>query len=184
MTSEVLMEVVSKIVTTCDELGIDMVISGGIAVSMMGRPRATYDVDGVIMAEEKKLKELLGKLALEGFKYDRKKPLKAIRGMPFVSLVYSKHNTFVDLFVARSPFQKQALKRRKIIKLEGISIPLISAEDLILMKLFSGRSRDLEDVRDILIENKNKIDLKYLRKWAKKLGVSVFLEDELESLGD
>lgn len=183
MTSEVLMEVVAKIIEACNKLKIDLVISGGIAASVMGRPRATYDVDGVIMAEEKSIKELLERLGKQGFKYDKKETFKTIKGLPFISLVYSKHNTYVDLFVARSDFQKELLKRKKMVKLETIEIPLISAEDLILMKLFAGRDRDLEDVREVLIENKKKIDLKYLKKWAEQLGVGVFLRDEMESLG-
>ena len=38
-------------------------------------------------------------------------------------------------------------------------------------------------MNDILDEHKNKLDYSYLKKWAKQLGVMVFWEDELKSLG-
>lgn len=182
MTSKILIEVLKKLIATCRRQKVKLVICGGMAVSVMGRPRTTYDVDAVLLVEERKLAELLQKFSRVGFKYDKREPVKNIRGNPFVTLVYSKFKTYVDLFIARSSFQKQILKRKKTVKLAGIEVPLITAEDLILMKLLSGRERDLEDVREILIENKGRLNFRYLKNWAKKLEIDIFLKDELESL--
>ncbi len=49
--------------------------------------------------------------------------------------------------------------------------------------LQTGRERDLEDVRNIISENAGSLDFKYLKKWAKELGLEVFLNDELRGLG-
>lgn len=59
---------------------------------------------------------------------------------------------------------------------------IISPEDLILVKLQSGREKDTEDIREIILENIS-VSFKYLRSWAKLLKVDTFLRDELESLG-
>lgn len=183
MTSEILIKVIKEILKVCRRLKVGLVFSGGIAFSVVGRPRTTYDVDGVILVEEGNIKKLLQSFEAAGFKYDKKKPINTIRGMPFITLVYSKFKTYVDLFTAVSPFQKEIIKRRKTVKLDGLKVPLVSAEDLILLKLLAGRERDLDDVREVFLENRGKLDLTYLRRWAKVLGVEVFLKDEMESLG-
>ena len=45
----------------------------------------------------------------------------------------------------------------------------------------SGRTKDLEDIRNILVMQKGKLYKTYMRKWAKQLGISAFLKDELNS---
>ena len=43
----------------------------------------------------------------------------------------------------------------------------VSVEDLVIYKIISGRERDIEDLKIILIKNK-KIDEKYILKWLKE----------------
>jgi len=183
MTKEILIEVIEKLAKVCAKLKIKMVFMGGIAVNVYARPRTTYDVDGVILAEGKRMDKLLSALKESGFSYDKKAPVKFIQGMPFVTLVYSKLKTYVDLFIARSDFQLGLIKRAKKVKFGRISINIIAPEDLIAAKLKSGRERDTEDVREIILENTRTLDFKYLRGLAKKLNVDIFLKDELKSLG-
>ena len=183
MTSEILLDVIKKTVAVCRKLRIKVAFMGGIASSVYGRPRATYDVDGMVMVGEKRMNEFLAALSKAGFKFDKRKPIKSISGMPFLTLIYPKFKTYVDLFLAVSPFQKEILRRKRKIKLGSTQISLVSAEDLILLKFLSGRERDLEDAREILVENKERINVGYLEKWAKRLEIDVYLKDELESLG-
>ena len=183
MTSKILLQTIKKIVTVCRKQKVKIAIMGGIAASVFGRPRATYDVDGFILIEEANLKRFLSSLSAAGFSYDKKRPIKKIQGMSFLTLVYSKLKVFVDLFIVTSGFHKDILKRIKKINFDGMVVPLVSAEDLILLKLLSGRERDVEDVREIIMENKRELDFGFLKKWAKKLRVLHFLNDELESLG-
>lgn len=182
MTSKILLEVLRKIITVFKKSKTKIVFMGGIATSVFGRPRATYDVDGFILIEKSDLAGLLSRLAKAGFKHDKKQPFKSIRGMSFITLIYSKLKTYVDLFIASSEFHRNILERARSVKVDGLKVPLVSPEDLVLLKLVSGRERDLEDVREILAENKGKIDFPYLKKWAKALEVDLFLKDELESL--
>ena len=45
-------------------------------------------------------------------------------------------------------------------------------EDLIIHKIFSGRTRDLEDVRTILLKNPN-INFQYIEDWLKDFDNSI-----------
>lgn len=180
MTKDNLTGIIEKLTKICGKLKIGMVLMGGIAVNVYARPRTTYDVDAVVSVSDEKMKKFLEDLAENGFKYDRKNPVKYIQGSPFITLTYS--GTYVDLFLAEKNFQEEAIRRARKIKLNKTIITIISPEDLILTKLIAGRERDIDDVREILLENRKKIDFKYLHEWAKKLKVDIFLKDELKSL--
>ena len=162
---------------------IKLVLMGGIATSILAKPRATFDIDGMIETAEEEIKKILPELKKRGFKFDSRQPLKKIQGLPFLSLYFPSYKTYVDLFIASNEFQKETIKRAKQIKYGRVNIYMVSPEDLILIKLHSGREKDVEDIRDIVVENKDKLDYLHLKKWAQKLGVAVFLEDELKSLG-
>lgn len=47
-----------KVVPILDELQIDYYITGGFAVSVWGRPRATFDIDIVVKLVEPKVRPL------------------------------------------------------------------------------------------------------------------------------
>jgi hypothetical protein len=63
-------------------------------------------------------------------------------------------------------------------EVEGRTIWLVSPEDLVLLKLLAARPRDLVDVSDVLFMQ-GQLDLKYMRTWADKLGISAELESKL-----
>jgi len=44
-------------------------------------------------------------------------------------------------------------------------VKFASCEDVIIHKMIAGRAVDDEDVKNILIKNKNSIDTEYIRKW-------------------
>ena len=83
----------------------------------------------------------------------------------------------------KTKFQHEVLRRAKKGKLGKLNLHIISAEDLILIKLQAGREKDIEDIRQIILENSPRLDFVYLGKWAKLLEVDIFLKDELKSLG-
>jgi len=57
-------------------------------------------------------------------------------------------------------FYENAIKRRIIIDFEGVKLPVVSREDLILIKLLSGREIDMFDVGNILTDG-NTLDKKH-----------------------
>jgi predicted nucleotidyltransferase len=183
MEDNILLLVLKELSKVLKKHQINLVLMGGIAASILARPRSTFDIDGLISASEEEIRRILPALKKKGFKFDNKKPLKCIADLPFITLNFSRTKTYADLFIAADKFQKEVMHRAKSVKYNKIEIKIVTAEDLILIKLKSGREKDLEDVREILKENSTKLDYRYLKDWAKRLGVQMFLEDELQSLG-
>jgi predicted nucleotidyltransferase len=183
MTKNLLIEVIEKLQKLCLKQKIKIAFTGGIAIGVYGNPRATYDVDGFILAAREQIAPLLSALSKVGFKPSENPILKTIQDKQFITLIYSKYKMYVDLFVATGDFQTGILQRAKSLKANKLKINIVSPEDLILLKLQAGREKDLDDVRGILTETFSRLDLKYLKKWGRQLEVNHFFADELKSLG-
>lgn len=184
MISKTLLIIIRKILEISQKQKIDMMLMGGIAVSTWGNPRATYDIDVVVQIKSEDIRDMLNAFYKKKFKYDKRKPVRSIQNLQFITFTYSLKKTkiFIDLFLAKGRYFQEALKRKKTIKILNLKIPVIAPEDLILYKLIARRERDMEDVRDILILQGSKIDIDYMKKWAEELGIKPFLEDELKSV--
>jgi predicted nucleotidyltransferase len=159
------------------------VVMGGIAVRFYGIPRATYDVDFTVAIERGRLPELYRRVRDLGYTvpeaYDAGW-IDNVAGMPLVKarLYIKGRGIDVDLFLAESRFQRALLARRRREELDGVPVWLVSAEDLILLKLLAERPRDLADIGDILF-TQGELDHPYLRQWANELGVLAELERAL-----
>ncbi len=122
---------------------VKYLLVGGWAIGVYGNPRATKDIDFLIAVDNNNIAQL--QKALHEF------------GAPTVKdeVFKEKGNVFR---MGNSPIQIDIINhadgisvadcytRRKIIKIEGIDISVISRADLIINKRSSGRLRDLADV--------------------------------------
>ena len=102
-----------------------------------------------------------------------------VAGMPLVRfrlwLQGEGRSLDVDLFLAESEFQRSLIARRQPCDLGGVTTWLVSAEDLILLKLLAHRPRDLSDIADVRF-TQGELDENYMRSWAEKLGITERLE--------
>jgi hypothetical protein len=143
-------------------------IIGAWAVAVWGRPRATMDLDLMVMVDESGLDHLERDLIHQGFSADDawlewNPVLKSSqRRMQFRGVT-------VDLMRPRDIQDDQALKRRKRKMLAERFSWFIAPEDLILQKLKVGRPRDIEDALSVVARSRKLLDFKYLDRWAKRL---------------
>ena len=103
---------------------------GGIATSAWAIPRATYDVDGIILVDRENLNEFLDRFSKAGFSYDKKDPVKIVKNLAFVTLGYriQGQELCIDLFLAQSKYARQVLERGKTVTLDKLRVPIISPE--------------------------------------------------------
>jgi hypothetical protein len=86
----------------------------------------------------------------------------------------------LDILFATDPHHASAFRRRRKKLHRGMYIWFPSPEDLVMPKLRAGRHGDLEDVVGIFERVGNKLDPRYLGRWARRLR----LTDELNYLID
>lgn len=145
----------------------EYIVIGGIAVGTLGEPRVTGDVDIDIVLGKDKLPEFLDKAKKAGFKFDEEKCKKRAEATGTFQINYGDFH--IDFIIASIGLEKEAFKRKRIIKLYNTKAFFPTPEDLILLKIIPGRPQDLLDVQRVVERHKKKLDTRYLENWAKRL---------------
>jgi len=120
-------------------------VIGGIAVNLYGLQRLTLDLDLMIDLSP----ELLEKFVkiMEKLGYGTKVPQKKWAKVMAIAFVNQQDNDKrIDVFLKNPIDFTKAYKRRKVFKVEGLSISCVSFEDLIDLKNKASRTRDLIDI--------------------------------------
>ena len=91
----------------------------------------------------------------------------------------------VDFIFSFTQYEIQAMNKTKKVLMNGYPVKFASCEDVIIHKMFAARAVDTEDVKNILIKNKNSIDFKYIKSWLlefSKLSEQKGILEEFNSL--
>ncbi len=160
-------EVYKKVVTFLNKGKYQYLIIGGIAAGTLGEPRVTGDVDVDIRLSQEDIGDFLNKAQKDGFKVFKKKCLKTAEQTGTFQINYGDFH--IDFIIASTDLERQAFKRRKAIGLYGIKAFFPTPEDLILFKIVPGRKQDLLDAERVVLRNKEKLNINYLKKWAREL---------------
>lgn len=133
-----------------EKSGCRWMIIGGVAASLLGKPRFTADVDAVALIEDKELSNLLKVAEHFGFKARIKDAVEFAQKNMVLLLRHTKTGINVDLSLGLLPFEKEAINRSKQFKIANITFNLPTPEDLIIFKAVAHRPRDIEDIREIV----------------------------------
>lgn len=142
----------------------DYLIIGGLAVNVLGEPRMTEDLDIILFVDENAVDKFLSATSKLGFIFKEhviKSDLKEKRAF---RLFYD--GLHFDIILPSTNFEKEALKRKKAVKLWGIEAMFPTPEDLIIFKVIPGRPKDLIDASTVYIRNKASINGEYIEKWV------------------
>jgi hypothetical protein len=85
----------------------------------------------------------------------------------------SKAGVFLDIFTAVGPLGEAILDRRTKLEIEGRALWFATAEDVAVVKAFSDRARDFDDLAKLAATLGNKLDRRYVEDWASRLDQSV-----------
>jgi hypothetical protein len=149
---------------------ISYALIGAWALAAWGRPRATLDVDFLVLIKEEGLEHLSAQMARAGLKLDETwvewNPM--LRG---VQLRFQWQEVMIDLLRPRDQHDQQVFQRKRKKRFDGRYYWVVSMEDFILQKLKVGRPRDFEDAMSVVERHQKGLDHAYLEHWAKQLGV-------------
>lgn len=167
---EPLQRTLFDVVSFLDAERIPYALIGGLAVSLRGQPRMTADVDMVILADVPRSLALVQ--ALEGTNF---KPLfdgvaEVVQKAFILPLRHRTTNVKVDLALGLSGFERQAMARAEKLQLAGVSISVVTAEDLLMMKVLAGRPQDDQDIQGLMIAQGRRLDWNYCMQLAVELG--------------
>jgi len=152
-----------------DACGIRYVIVGGFAAGIRGEPRATTDVDIITFMPTLDMDRFIRFARQHRIRLSAGKIRRHAYRDAFFRLKVA--GTQVDFIVGASGFEFDVLTRGVREKIYGVKIPIASPEDMILMKLVSGRVLDWNDAKAIQLRYENKLDKAYIESWARRLRV-------------
>jgi len=85
--------------------------------------------------------------------------------------------------LAVTPNRREAiLDRRREVDIEGRKVWTIAPEELVILKLFSERGRDFDDVVTLVRDLGAGLNLGYIEEWARKLDESIGGDDVTERI--
>jgi len=160
-----LVEAAIEVQAVLSRAGIRSCVIGGLAVQRWGEPRATQDVDLSVLAPPGSEPRPLD-LLLAAFE-PRRPDARSFAMIHRVLLLWAGNRVAVDVALAGSPFEQEAIERATEWTFEsGPGVVTCSAEDLILYKLVAGRARDLADVEGITRRQHARLDVDRVRQYA------------------
>ena len=145
--------------------GVPGAIIGGLAANLLGRPRITNDVDAVVLLGNLALDTFLAYGAGFGFSPRINDAASFAEKNRVLLLIHTPSKTEVDISLGILPFEQESVERASILTVAGISFPVISPEDLIIMKALPRRTRDVADIEAIL-DTHLELDLARVRYWV------------------
>ena len=135
--------IAAQVCAAVNDAGARYLVIGGIACVLHGYARATSDVDILIERTPENAQRVLDGLATVGYGFAREWGAEEILKRPITVI---GDDPAVDVFtVAWSVKYEQAAPRALTIDVDGVSIPVISLEDLIETKR-TGRLQDAADI--------------------------------------
>jgi hypothetical protein len=143
------------------------IVIGGVAVSILGRPRATRDVDALIWLDQNEWESFLEVGSRFGFKPRHPDSLDFAKQARVLLVRHTASGIDVDLSLGLLPFEQEAIARVRWIEVGDVNIPLPAPEDLIVMKAVADRSRDVADI-EALLDAHPRLDLRRVRRWLKE----------------
>ena len=152
---------------------IAYMVTGSVASSYYGEPRATRDLDVVIDPDPHSLDVLVDGLLADGFYVDRNAAHEALEQRTQFNAVGSDALKIDFMIRKQRPFSVTEFERRQAADLLGTAGFVPSIEDLIVAKLewaaAGGSELQLRDVAGVLAIGGDEIDHAYLEKWISAL---------------
>lgn len=169
-----LAELLAEIGRRLTEAKIPYMVTGSIASSFHGEPRATRDIDIVIDPMPDSLEQFIRALPPDTFFLDADGARTALAERGQFHVIESASGWKADLVIRKNrPFSLMEFERRQPVELLGQQTFVASAEDTIIAKLEwaqAGESdRQLRDVTAILAVSGEKLDSAYLERWVAAL---------------
>jgi hypothetical protein len=178
---EPLLQAIGDLLAWFQATGVPGVIIGDVAASLQSKPRLTRNVDAVILLGERSLEDFLKAGARFGIVPRLSDPLKFARQNRILLLIHSASSVELDVSLGVMPFEEEMVSRAHGVLVQGVSIPVASPEDLIVMKALPLRDVDARDI-DSLLEVYPDLDKARVRHWVRQFAEVMEMPEMIERL--
>jgi hypothetical protein len=154
--------------------GIPYMVTGSVASSFHGEPRATRDMDIVVDPSPVALDSFVRALTPDQFYVDLGAARSALADRSQFNVIETASGWKIDLVIRKDrPFSIEEFGRRRPAELLGTSTFVATAEDVVIAKLewakAAGSERQLRDAAGILAISGEEMDYPYIERWVAAL---------------
>src|SRR5262249_37989487 len=160
--------------------GLEYMVSGSVASSLQGEPRASHDID-IVVAVRSGAAQVAARLKAlfpePDFYLDEGAMREAIVNRGMFNLLETRRGDQVDFWLLTDDdFDRARFARRYAEVFEGQRLMVSRPEDTILMKLrwaamMGGSEKQFNDALRVWEVQHGRLDESYLDRWAVVLGV-------------
>lgn len=172
---------VVAVLTALDSAAVPYMIVGSLASNFHGIPRSTRDADFVVQLAPDSLRRLEQALA-PGLTLEQQGAFEAVTGTLRYLIVLADSPFVCELFVlSDDAHDRERFARREAATVLAHPAFVASAEDMIITKLRwaagAHRSKDRDDIRNILAVQGAELDSAYLDRWSAVHGTAALLAE-------
>jgi predicted nucleotidyltransferase len=152
--AEDLIDTLKSLCGLLTESRIEFCLIGGLAVSILAKPRATEDIDLLVLIEESQLPSLGSLLqrrfsVIQAANIVRFKTATICRTTLVPPSGKNDAPVVVDFLLADREVYREALRDPIELIVDGVKIPVSRPESLIRMKEISNRPQDMIDIEAV-----------------------------------
>lgn len=162
-TSNAPVELLAALSRVLKAWGAAWCVFGAQAVLVWGRPRLTADVDVTVRLVPEDLDAFVRAMNGEDFRLRVRTIDDFVQRTRVLPFAHEPTGLALDVVLAGPGLEEQFLSRAVSVDFGGVVVPVISAEDLIVTKVLAGRPKDWEDVRGVLLERFERLDVPLIR---------------------
>jgi hypothetical protein len=176
------------VIKALEELRIPYMLVGSLSSNVYGIARSTQDADIVIQLGGVTLAALQQRLGPE-FRIDMQMSFETATGTKrnVVSMIDGKFKIELFRLSDDAHDQERFRRRQRVFSIQlNHEVILPTVEDVVLFKLRwavdAGRSKDRDDVRDVLAVQQGQLDWSYVHRWTAVHGTRACLDEIVQSI--
>lgn len=155
-------------------------IIGGVAASVLGRPRLTLDIDALALLAESDWARMIDAAARHGIVPRIEDPLDFAHRTRVLLMTHAASGINMDITFSGLSFEQTAIEMSEVHDVGGLRVHLPRIEDLLIMKAVAGRPKDLQDIEGLLAAHPDaKIDVarRLIREFATAMSMPDILAE-------
>jgi len=168
----VFQKLLKKIAQRLDKANIPYMVVGGQAVLLYGEPRLTRDIDVTLGIGVNGLDKVMKVVTALKLKVLVDKVNDFVNKTMVLPVIDKDNGIRVDFIFSFSSYERQAIEKAKGVKFGKTTVRFASLEDVVIHKVISGRARDIEDIKAVLLKNQD-YNIRYITKWLKEFDKSL-----------
>lgn len=183
------LELLGRLVTVLEGLGVAYMVGGSHASMYYGEPRQTNDIDVVADLRPNHIDGLVAAFPFPDYYLDAQAAREAVQTQGQFNIIHPASGLKVDVILPRqTPYDREEFRRRQKLPLgPGREAYFARPEDVILYKMVyyreGGSDKHLRDIAAMLQISASDLDQGYIDRWARELSLTDIWQAVLRRAG-